>query len=329
MTTVLEVKDLTVEFSFNGRPVAAVESVKFNVAASETLAIVGESGSGKSVTALALMGLLREPAKIRQGEVILQGINLLNSSSSVRRELRGNRISMIFQEPMSCLNPSMTIGKQIEEALVVHGKAKTGESRQRVLQLIRQVGLTDPEKVYTAWPHQLSGGMNQRVMIAMAIACRPGLLIADEPTTALDVTVQAQIINLLKRLQEESTMAMIFISHDLSVVAEIADRVVVMYAGQVVENAPVDQLLKNPAHPYTSALLMSQVANFNEQKRRFITIEGTPPVIGEMPRGCRFHPRCQYAREDCRQQTPDLFARHRGVGSVRCFYPLNEAGKKF
>lgn len=319
----LAVEDLTVDFETRSRSHTAIESVCLDVHAGETVAIVGESGSGKSVTSLAIMGLIRKPGVIRSGKVNFNGMDLLALSSCQRRQYLGRDITMIFQEPTVSLNPSYTVGDQISEVLKLHLKMKRTECRKRALKLLHEVGISDPLTCFKSYPHQLSGGMNQRVMIAMAISCKPSLLIADEPTTALDVTVQAQILALLRQLQKNNGMGMIFITHDLSLVPDIAHRVLVMYAGQIVESCSIDDLFTGPLHPYTEALLKSLPAHHHKKGERLSTITGTPPRAGEMITGCHFHARCSYASEGCKEAAPDLI----GVlpddpRRVRCFYPL-------
>jgi len=322
-TFLLKVENLSVDFRLRGKRIAAVESVDFDVYAGETVAVVGESGSGKSVTALAIMGLIRKPGVLRSGTVKFNGEDLLALSSHQRRKYMGRDLSMIFQEPASSLNPSFSIGDQITEVLRLHEDLNHAQAHKRALDLINEVGISDPEKCLKMWPHQLSGGMNQRVMIAMAISCNPSLLIADEPTTALDVTVQAQILDLLRSLQKKNNMGMMFITHDLSVVANIADRVVVMYAGQVVENCLVSELFQQPQHPYTEALLKSLPTKNLYKNERLYSIKGSPPKAGERLSGCRFHPRCNYAKKHCREESPKLISDlHSDFRAVRCFYPL-------
>ena len=329
--SLLEVENLGVEFNLSDRKIIAIESISLHVHAGETVGIVGESGSGKSVTALAIMGLIRPPGKIFSGKVNIGGEDLLRLSSAQRRKYLGRDISMVFQEPVSSLNPSFTIGDQILEALSLHGALNRRARYQRALELMHVVGIPEPEKCLKSWPHQLSGGMNQRVMIAMAISCNPSLLIADEPTTALDVTIQAQILALLFQLQQKNNMGMIFITHDLLVVSSIAQRVVVMYAGQIVEVCAVDDLFKRPLHPYSEALVKSLPAHYEAEKDLLSSIRGTPPIAGETIQGCRFYPRCDYARDECQQRTPDLITlEHTTAHQVRCFYPLTDtqAGSK-
>jgi dipeptide transport system ATP-binding protein len=324
LPVLLEVDDLNVDFELRGVSVQAVQSVSLKVSAGETVGIVGESGSGKSVTSLAIMGLIKEPGILRSGSVRIFGEDMLKLSSRQRRKYLGRDISMIFQEPTESLNPVFTIARQIDEVLKSHSSMSRRQRKDRVLELMKIVGMPEPEKTLRSWPHQLSGGMNQRVMIAMAIACNPLLLIADEPTTALDVTVQEQILHLLRRLQQENNMGMIFITHDLSVVSTIADKIIVMYAGQVVEVCDTDDLFLQALHPYTEALLKSLPENYSAINRRMENIKGTPPAVGERLPGCSFQPRCNYARELCSQQKPVLNAIDKySSRRVRCFYPLD------
>jgi oligopeptide transport system ATP-binding protein len=300
--SVLDVRDLSVTFRGQGGPVPAVEGVSFALDEGETLAIVGESSSGKSVTALALMRLLAPPptcriggsAVLRAGE---QTLDLLTMPDAAMQDVRGRQIAMIFQEPMTSLNPVHTVGAQIVETLVFHERLSADAATARAVELLDLVGITEPRRRLASYPHQLSGGMRQRVMIAMALACRPRVLIADEPTTALDVTIQAQILDLLRRLQRETGMAVIFITHNLGVVAELADRVLVMYAGQVVEEAPVAALLRHPLMPYSTGLLQS-VPRLDAVLRKGVrlrAIQGNVPDPANKPVGCTFHPRCDHA----------------------------------
>jgi len=325
----LEVEDLSVDFEQRGVTVNAIQSVSLKVSAGETVGIVGESGSGKSVTSLAIMGLIKEPGVVRSGAVRLLGEELLKLTSRQRRKHLGSVVSMIFQEPTESLNPVFTIFQQVDEALKIHGSLNRAQRKDRVLELMKVVGMPEPEKTLHSWPHQLSGGMNQRVMIAMAIACNPSLLIADEPTTALDVTVQQQILHLLRRLQQENNMGMIFITHDLSVVSTMADKIIVMYAGQVVEVCGTDDLFQQALHPYTEALLKSLPENYSASNKRMDSIKGMQPEAGGTLPGCRFQPRCIYARELCGQQQPELNAIEKfSLRAVRCFYPLvNDSGE--
>ena len=318
--TVLNVKDLRVSFTTHQGRLYAVDGIDIQLDAGATLAIVGESGSGKSVASLSIMGLVDSPGEVRAEHIQFKGRNLLSCSARQRRAILGNELAMIFQDPGSSLNPCFTIGAQIDEVLKKHTNAGRTARRQRAIELLMAVGMPDPESRMAAWPHQLSGGMNQRVMIAIAIACNPALLIADEPTTALDVTIQAQIMTLLKKLGDSRDMAMILISHDLGVVAETVDRIMVMYAGQIVESASKDELLNRPQHPYTHALMESIPSGRLHGDQRLPVIPGRVPVLDDLPQGCRFHPRCSHADAQCRQISPSLTIN--GDHSVRCFHPL-------
>jgi oligopeptide/dipeptide ABC transporter ATP-binding protein len=302
----LDVRDLRTHFAVEGGEFRAVDGVGFSLRAGGTLGVVGESGCGKSVTALSIMGLVPQPpGRIAGGEVLLDGTDLLKLPPGELRDLRGDAVAMIFQEPMTSLNPAFTVGDQIAEALVRHRGLSKGAALERAVELLRRVRIPSPEKRVHDYPHKLSGGMRQRVMIAMALACDPKLLIADEPTTALDVTIQAQILELLKRLRAETGMAIVLITHDLGVVAELADDVVVMYAGRIVERAPVAAIFETPQHPYTVGLLGS-IPRLDERKERLATIEGMVPNPLAPPAGCRFNPRCPFAIEKCRVEDPPL-----------------------
>ena len=308
----LEIDNLSVRFG----DFAAVDGLSLSLDKGEVLGVVGESGSGKSVSMLAMMGLIGWPGVIEADGLRFDGHDLLGISDARRRSVIGKDIAMIFQEPMTSLNPCYTAGYQIMEAIQVHQGGTRRELRERALELLDRVGIPDPKRRMKAFPHQLSGGMNQRVMIAMAIACNPRLLIADEPTTALDVTIQAQILDLLLQLQEERDMALILITHDMGVVAETAQQVAVMYAGQKVEQQPVDVLFRRPRHPYTRALL-DALPERARGKRRLPTIPGVVPGPQDRITGCRFHPRCRRAIEQCSQQAPHWDEQLR----VRCFNP--------
>ncbi|MFC3677402.1 ABC transporter ATP-binding protein [Ferrovibrio xuzhouensis] len=302
----LEVDGLRTHFATDGGEFRAVDGVSFAVDAGKTLGIVGESGCGKSVTSLSVMGLL--PARIARvagGSIRFKGTDLLTLDEDAKRDLRGNRLAMIFQEPMTSLNPAFTIGDQIMEGLIRHKKLNREQARQAAIAMLRQVRIPAPEQRVDDYPHQLSGGMRQRAMIAMALACGPELLIADEPTTALDVTVQAQILDLLRDLQRDTGAAILLISHDLGVIAEMADHVAVMYAGRVVEQASVDALFDAPQHPYTIGLLGS-IPRLDQDQERLAVIEGSVPDPARPPPGCRFEPRCPFADEQCRAAQPDL-----------------------
>jgi len=301
--TVLEVSDLGVAF----RGVETVRGVSFNISRGETVALVGESGSGKSVTALSVLQLLPYPvASHPTGSIRVGGTEIIGASDDTMRSIRGRKVSMIFQEPMTSLNPLHRIEKQIGEILLVHRGIKLADSRPRILELLRLVGLQNPEEKMRSFPHELSGGQRQRVMIAMALACEPRLIIADEPTTALDVTVQAQILSLLKHLTAELNSSLILITHDLGIVARYADRVAVMYGGRVVETAPARELYGNPHHPYTEGLIASVPSLDSNPGERLSTIPGTPPDLADLPPGCAFAPRCQHARDECRVAVPRL-----------------------
>jgi len=304
MSALLEIRDLRTSFAVEGRELVAVDGVSFELQPGRTLAIVGESGCGKSVTALSIMGLVAPPGRV-EGEIRFEGTDLRTLSGSALRELRGNRLSMIFQEPMTSLNPSFTVGDQIAEVLLRHRAVSREEARSRAIELLRQVHVPSPETRFNDYPHRLSGGMRQRVMIAMALACEPRLLIADEPTTALDVTIQAQILDLMRALREETGAAIILITHDLGVVAELADEVAVMYAGRIVERASVTRLFAEPQHPYTVGLLGS-IPRLDLAQSRLPAIEGLVPNPLERIAGCRFHPRCPFAIARCREDSPPL-----------------------
>ncbi len=306
---ILKVSDLSVSFATDNGPAKVIEEVSFSVDHGQTLGLVGESGCGKSVTAMSIIRLLPSPpSRVESGQVIFDGQDLLKLDDAAMRNIRGNRIGMIFQEPMTSLNPTFSIGFQIGEVLRLHRGLGQRQARDRCIELLDMVGVGSPATRIDQYPHQLSGGLRQRVMIAIAIACGPVLLIADEPTTALDVTIQAQILDLLVRLQKDLDMSILMITHDLGVVAEFCDHVVVMYAGMIVEKAPVDQIFDQPRHPYTRGLLVSvpQIGN----KRTYLpTIPGMVPGIGERPQGCYFAKRCEHALDLCRQTIPPLDGR--------------------
>lgn len=302
----LQIRDLRTEFATAGDPVTIVDGVSLSVKPGRTLCIVGESGCGKSMLSLSLMRLVPPPGSVVGGEVTFFGEDLLDLDDEAMRSIRGRRIAMIFQEPMTSLNPVFTIGDQIVEAMRSHDRSVSRKDlRRRALEALVQVEMTDPARRMKQYPHELSGGMRQRAMIAMALVMRPELLIADEPTTALDVSVQAQILDLLKRLQRETGMGVIFITHDLGVVSEIADEVAVMYAGRVVERAPVADLLSDPQHPYTIGLLAS-VPQLDGDATRLQAIDGMVPAPDKLPPGCRFHPRCVFATQACAATDPAL-----------------------
>jgi oligopeptide transport system ATP-binding protein len=305
----LQVRDLVTTFRTDRGKVVAVDRVSFEAAAGETVAIVGESGSGKSVTALSILRLIPSPpGRIEQGEVLFDGRDLLKLDDASIRAVRGNDIAMIFQEPMSSLNPALTVGMQVGEPINLHRRSSWATALQRAKELLTKVSIPDAGSRLNSYPHQYSGGMRQRVMIAMALACNPKLIVADEPTTALDVTVQAQILALLKQLTREANSALILITHDLGVVARYADRVVVMYGGRIVETAPALELYARPHHPYTRGLMASIPRLDGDTGRRLVPIDGQPPDLANLPPGCAFAPRCQYATERCRLERPLLEA---------------------
>ena len=319
----LDVKELSVHFGDKNTPFKAVDRISYQVAQGEVLGIVGESGSGKSVSSLAIMGLIDHPGRVSAESLQFENTDLLTLESKAKRQLIGADVAMIFQDPMTSLNPAYTVGFQIMEALKTHEGGTKKARKERTLELLRLVGIPDPESRIDVYPHQLSGGMSQRVMIAMAIACRPKLLIADEPTTALDVTIQAQIMELLLELQKKECMSLILITHDLALVAEAADRIIVMYAGQIVEEGTAKDIFREPKHPYTQALLRS-LPEFAEGKSRLESLQGVVPGKYDRPTGCLLNPRCPYATEYCRQIEPQLH--HIGSRKVKCHTPLNEQG---
>jgi dipeptide transport system ATP-binding protein len=314
----LEIRNLSVEFQTHRGPFRAVDGLDVTLDAGELLGVVGESGSGKSVTMLAVMGLIAWPGKVMAEVMRFDDIDLLSLPDAARRKIVGKDIAMIFQEPMTSLNPSYSVGYQIMETLKVHEGGSRAERKRRTIELLEQVGIPAAASRLSAFPHQLSGGMCQRVMIAMAIACNPKLLIADEPTTALDVTIQAQILDLLVSLQRDRNMALVLITHDMGVVAETAQRVMVMYASQQVEEQPADRLFEQPRHPYTAALL--EALPERAHGKRLNTIPGVVPGIADRPSGCVFNPRCGFAQERCRVERPALEAK---LGArVRCQFPV-------
>ncbi|QTD41063.1 ABC transporter ATP-binding protein [Sporosarcina sp. Te-1] len=315
--SILHVDDLHTYFKTEHGVVPSVNGVSFQVKEGETLAIVGESGSGKSVTSLSVMGLIEAPGKVEKGEILFAGKDLTAISKKEYRKLRGNEIAMIFQEPLTSLNPLFTVGNQLSESIKLHQKVDKKIAKVKSIEMLQQVGIPRAEKVYHSFPHVLSGGMRQRVMIAMALSCNPTLLIADEPTTALDVTIQAQILELMKKLAKEHQTAILLITHDLGVVAEMADNVVVMYAGQVVEYTDVFTLFSDPKHPYTKGLLDS-TPKFYETEEKLESIQGTVPTPATMPHGCKFHPRCPYAMDICVAKEPELEERS-ADHKVRCW----------
>ncbi|MFE9384694.1 ABC transporter ATP-binding protein [Streptomyces sp. NPDC007025] len=304
--TLLEVRDLHVDFQTRDGVVKAVNGVDYSVEAGETLAVLGESGSGKSVTAQAVMGILdMPPGRIPKGEILFHGEDMLTMSKEERRKIRGARIAMIFQDALSSLNPVLTVGYQLAEMFRVHQGLGRKEAKARSIELMERVKIPAAKARVNDYPHQFSGGMRQRIMIAMALALEPDLIIADEPTTALDVTVQAQVMALLADLQREYNMGLILITHDLGVVADVADKIAVMYAGRIVETAPVKELYRAPAHPYTKGLLES-IPRLDRKGQELYAIQGLPPNMAKVPEGCAFHPRCPAARDICRTELPPL-----------------------
>lgn len=300
----LEIKGLKTYFYTDDGVIPAVDGIDLSIKEGETVGVVGESGSGKSVTSLTAMRLT--PGKIVEGSITFNGQDILTLSDNEMRKIRGKEMSMIFQEPMTSLNPVFTIGRQIGETIQTHLKVSKSEARKRSIQILKMVGIPRAEQIIDEYPHQLSGGMRQRVMIAIAMSCNPKLLIADEPTTALDVTIQAQILDIINTLKDQSNTAILMITHDLGVVAEICDRVVVMYSGKIVEEADVVSLFKNPQHPYTKGLLKS-MPNLEESKKRLYSIEGNVPVPGSLTQGCPFAPRCEFAMDICKEQEPGMY----------------------
>ncbi|MCP3921098.1 MAG: ABC transporter ATP-binding protein [Desulfobacterales bacterium] len=307
LTNILEVNNLVTSFQTEAGRVRAVDGVSFSVKKGKTLGIVGESGCGKSVSSLSIMRLLPKPSGVvESGEILLQDNDILQLETKDLYKIRGRKISMIFQEPMTALNPVHSVGKQISEIFKIHfPKMNSGEVLNKSVEMLRKVGIPDPEKRFSEYPHQLSGGMRQRIMIAMALSTEPEILIADEPTTALDVTIQAQILKLMQDLQKETGMSIIFITHDLGVIAEVCDDVVVMYAGKIIEKAPVIELFKNPKHPYTIGLLNSIPRLENKRKTKLNCIDGAVPGLLDIPKGCRFQNRCEYKISECEKKHPD------------------------
>jgi peptide/nickel transport system ATP-binding protein len=323
----LSVKNLTTGFDLGGRFAAAVIDVSFDLSAGETLCLVGESGSGKSLTALSIMRLVQPPGRIAAGQILFRGRDLLTASEREMQRIRGAEIGLVFQEPMTALNPVFTIGNQIEETLLVHGQATRRGARQKAIELLDAVSVPEPARRVRDYPHQLSGGLRQRALIAMALACEPALLIADEPTTALDVTIQAQILDLLRDLQRRLGLALLLITHDLGVVAQMADRVGVMYAGRIVEHAPIRALFADPKHPYTQGLMASMPGTspgappqkpLPQKVGRLVPIPGTVPPLGALPPGCSFAPRCPRRFEPCPTAHPGLTPVGEGRG-VKCY----------
>jgi len=314
---ILEVKDLSISFRSADSSVTAVDRISFYVNEGETLGIVGESGCGKSVTSLAVMRLLPLETARTEGSIVFDGIDLLKLPAEKMHDVRGNRISMVFQEPMTSLNPVYTIGKQIDEAILLHKNISAGEARKLTLEMLKKVEIPRGEAICREYPYQLSGGMRQRVMIAMALACGPKMLIADEPTTALDVTIQAQILDLMRQIRSKMETSIILITHDLGVIAEMCERVVVMYAGQIVEEADVGNLMDNPRHPYTVGLMRS-IPQYDIKVSRLVPIPGQVPSLSNMPPGCRFAPRCPKVMQKCLTEKPQLLPMEDGY-KCRCW----------
>jgi len=319
----LSVNKLKTHFLTPEGVIRAVDDVSFKIDKGRVLGIVGESGCGKSVTALSLMRLIPQPGRIIAGEIFFDGRDLLKLDNEEIRKLRGNRMAMVFQDPMTSLNPVFTIGNQISESLRVHKGLKRSDAMKKAQFLLQRVGIPDPSRRVKEYPHQMSGGMKQRVMIAMAISCDPSLIIADEPTTALDVTIQAQILRLLRELIETSNTALILISHDLGVIAEMADEVAIMYAGKIVEYANTADLFAAPLHPYTIGLLQSIPRGEEKKKKRLQTIEGSVPRLSDLPEGCMFNPRCKYVVDRCRREVPELIDSG-GGHLVRCWVDMKK-----
>ena len=323
---ILEVKDLKTYFHTHKGVVKAVDSVSFDLEEGEILGIVGESGGGKSVTGFSVIRLIDEPGKIEGGEIIFKGTDLMKKPESYMNSIRGKEISMVFQDPMTSLNPVYTIGRQLEEVLILHDDMGREERQKKCVELLNSVGIPNAEGRMNNYPHQFSGGMRQRVIIAIALASNPDLIIADEPTTALDVTIQAQILKLMKQLAKETNSALILITHDLAVISELSDRVIVMYCGKIVETGYTEEIIRNSAHPYTRGLLTS-IPDIDGEKSRLNTIPGIVPNMFELPEGCKFADRCEYAQDICRQKEPDatrLGNRH----EVFCFFPLTREAEK-
>lgn len=316
----LELKELKTHFYTERGRVTAIDGISFNVNENEILGVVGESGCGKSATAQSILRLYDEKEAVQyEGEINFNGKNLLNLTENGMQKIRGNEISMIFQDPMSALDPVYTVGDQIVETILLHQKVSKKEAYKKAIEMLKMTGIPSPEKRINEYPHQLSGGMRQRILIAIALICQPKLLIADEPTTALDVTIQAQILDLIMQMNKEMGMGIIFITHDLGVVSEICTRVVVMYLGQIVEEADTRSLFSNPLHPYTKGLIKSIPQLEGDRSQKLFTIEGMVPSLNNVPKGCRFAPRCQFADELCRNLAPDL-EQYKGDQKVRCWH---------
>lgn len=323
----LQVKDLEVSFFTNAGEVKAVRKISYDLKFGEVIGIVGESGSGKSVSSYALMGIIPEPGKVIGGDIIFDGEKILEKTEGDLQKIRGKDVGMIFQDPMTSLNPVFTVGHQIEESLKRHTELNKTQRTERIVELLKLVGINQPEKRVKQYPHELSGGMRQRIMIAMSLACNPKLLIADEPTTALDVTIQAQIIELLKELKEKINMSIIFITHDLGVVADICDKIAVMYAGTVVERGSVEEIFYKPQHPYTKGLLKSIPRVDSDEHERLIPIEGNPVDLIFPPAGCAFAPRCESCMKICLENVPPVYMENKGHESA-CWLHVKDLMEK-
>lgn len=321
----LQIRNLKTQFFTSKGVVPAVDDVDITIPKGKIVGLVGESGCGKSMTAMSIMQLLRKPGKVVGGEILFQGQNLLECTKKELQKIRGNRISMIFQEPMTSLNPVYTVGRQVREAIMLHRDISKEQAKKMVIGIFRQVGIPDPERRYNAYPHQLSGGLRQRVMIGMAMVCEPELLIADEPTTALDVTIEAQILQLMKKLRDEHGTSILLITHNMGVVAEVCDYVYVMYAGKVKEQSEIFELFRNTLHPYTTGLLRS-IPQIEDKKERLYNIKGMVPSLLSLPEGCSFCNRCEYATERCEKEQPGNYEVNK-LHSTRCF--LYEKGGAF
>lgn len=326
MNNLIEVNNLKTYFFTDRGVVKAVDGVSFSMQKGKTLGVVGESGCGKSITAMSILKLIEKPGKIVDGTIIFDGKNIVEMNDEEIRSIRGNDISMIFQEPMTSLNPVFKISDQIMEPLMLHQNMDENEAKKVAVEMLDMVGIPRPAEVANDYPHQLSGGMRQRVMIAMALACNPKMLIADEPTTALDVTIQAQILKLMNDLKEKTNTAIMLITHDLGVIAQMADHVIVMYAGKVVESAPVRELFFNPKHPYTKGL-MASIPSLDQEKSRLHTIKGIVPSPFELPQGCYFEPRCEFAKPECKLKMPDI-VNYSENHKVRCLLYSDKVEKE-
>ena len=320
---VLKIEDLSISFDTPVGEVKAVDSINYTLYENEIMGIVGESGSGKSVESYGIMGLLQDPGKVKSGKILYKGENVLDFDKHQMSEFRGDKCSMIFQNPMTCLNPVYTIGNQLMEALLVHKKCSKEQAYQKSVEMLENVGISNPKRRMKQYPHELSGGMRQRVMIGMGLICEPDILIADEPTTALDVTIQAQILELIKKFQEKTKMSVIFITHNLAVVAQICDKVSVMYAGRIVEQASVEEIFYNPKHPYTKGLLKSMPRIDSKEQTRLESIKGSPVDMLNPPKGCGFSTRCESCMNICLKEEPPMIEMENGHKS-KCFLHVKE-----